>query len=154
MDALSQTKGDFFALELGKLLNDHRGIDVIVMDMRPLNFWTDFFVITTVTSYTHLLGLERHIKEYVRENGLEILQRSRKPKPDAGRLSAGHFSDEGKPDEWCLLDLGNIVIHLMNAKTRQFFELERLWSSAPLIFRTDGLPAESSKDKVHSSKSS
>ena len=116
------------ALELGKLLEDHHGIDVIVMDMRTLNFWTDFFVIATVTSNTHLMGLERHIKEFARERGLEILHRSRKPKNTA----------ELRSDEWCLLDLGGIVIHLMSARTRSFFELERLWSAAPLIYQTQG----------------
>ena len=114
------------AVELGKLLEGHNGMDVVVMDMRPLNFWTDFFVIASVTSNTHLYGLERHIKNFVRENDLEILHRSRKPEKD---------------DEWCLLDLGGIVIHLMTARVRGFFELERLWSSAPVIF-------------THSSKSS
>ena len=130
MDAMSRTEGEFFAVELGKLLDDHRGIDVIVMDMRSLNFWTDFFIIATVTSNTHLYGLERHIKEYVLENGLEIIQRSRKPK---------HDSPEHSSEEWSLLDLGNIVIHLMSAKSRQFFELERLWGAAPLIFQPESL---------------
>jgi len=111
------------AIELGKLIDDHRGGDVVVMDMRALNFWTDFFIIATVTSNTHLLGLERHIKEFVREKGLEILHRSRKPEGD---------------DEWCLLDLGSIVIHLMSNKVRQFFELERLWGAALLIYGKPG----------------
>ena len=125
MDAMSQTD-EFTALELGKLLDDHRGIEVIVMDMRPLAFWTDFFVIATATSSTHLSGLERHIKEYVREQDLLIYHRTRKPKAGIEHSSS---------DEWSLLDLGNIVIHLMSAKTRDFFELERLWSAAPIIFR-------------------
>ena len=117
------------AVELGKLLCDHHGGGVVVMDMRPLNFWTDFFVIATVTSSTHLSGLERHIKDFSREKDLEILRRSRK-----GEIN----------DEWSLIDLGNIVIHLMTARTRSFFELERLWSSAPLIY----------EEKPYSSKSS
>ena len=106
-------------IELGELLTAHKGGAVVVMDMRQLNFWTDFFVIATVSSSTHLSGLDRHIKEFVREKNLEILRRSRKPDID---------------DEWSLIDLGNIVIHLMTAKARSFFELERLWSSAPLIY--------------------
>ena len=109
------------ALALGKLLEDHRGNEVVVMDMSPLNYWTDFFVIATVTSDTHLRGLERHIKNFALENELEILHRSRKP--------------EGN-DEWCLLDLGGIVVHLMSDRTRSFFELERLWSDAPLIYQS------------------
>jgi ribosome-associated protein len=107
--------------------SDLRGADVVVMDMRPLNFWTDFFVIATVTSNTHLAGLQRHIKDYSAENGLEILRRSRRPEQD---------------DEWCLLDLGGIIIHLMTERARSFFELERLWSAAPVIY------------SAHSSKSS
>ncbi|MDR0496641.1 MAG: ribosome silencing factor [Treponema sp.] len=122
MDGLLRNK---YALELGKLLDDHHGGEVVVLDMRALNFWTDFFIISTVTSSTHLLGLERHIKEFVRNNDLEILHRSRKPPKEAGLDS----------DEWCLLDLGDIVIHLMTVKARQFFELERLWGAAPLIYQ-------------------
>ena len=117
MDDLLQNK----ACALGKFLQNHQGEDVVVMDMRNLNFWTDFFVITTVRSNIHLKGLERHIKNFVQENDLEILHRSRKPDSE---------------DEWCLLDLGSIVVHLMTAKSRSFFELERLWSAAPLIYGT------------------
>jgi len=111
------------ALELGKLLADHNGLNVVVMDMRSLNFWTDFFVIATVTSNTHLSGLQRHIKDYTHEKGMEIIHRSKRP--DKTDLSA---------EEWSLLDLGGIVIHLMTANTRSFFELERLWGAAPIIF--------------------
>jgi ribosome-associated protein len=107
------------AVELGKLLSASHGGEVVVMDMRNLNFWTDFFVIATVTSGVHLSGLERHIKEFARERGLDILHRSRKPETE---------------DEWRLLDLGAIVVHLMNAKTRAFYELERLWSAAPIVY--------------------
>ena len=141
MEDMSQNKRySLLARELGKLLDDHKGQDVVVMDMRPLGFWTDFFVIATATSNTHLLGLERHIKDFAQTNGLDILHRSRKPKNDKEIL----------PDEWCLLDLGAIVIHLMSERIRAFFELERLWSAAPLIFdaKGRGVPA------AHSSKSS
>ena len=117
------------AVKLGKLLEDHRGNELVVMDMSPLNFWTDFFVIATVTSDTHLKGLERHIKNFAEENDLEILHRSRRPEKDTEHS-----------DEWCLLDLGGIVVHLMSDRARSFFELERLWSAAPLL--------------THSSKSS
>jgi ribosome-associated protein len=107
------------AVELGKLLSAANGGDVVVMDMRNLNFWTDFFVIATVTSSVHLSGMERHVKEYARERDLDILHRSRRPETE---------------DEWCLLDMGGIVVHLMTAKTRAFYELERLWSAASIVY--------------------
>ena len=132
MDAMLQNKREsLLAVELGKLLSDHHGAEVMVMDMRPLDFWTDFFVIATATSNTHMMGLERHIKDFVQEKGMEILHRSRRSKAEK---DAQPYSDE-----WRLLDLGGIVIHLMTAKIRSFFELERLWSAAPLIYQTGGL---------------
>ena len=124
----SESQEKEIAIAVGKLLDDHNGGDVMVLDMRSLNFWTDFFVIATATSSTHLMGLERHIKEFARERDVEILHRSRRPKVT---------HTEPLPDEWCLLDLGTIVVHLMSAKVRSFFELERLWSAAPLIYQTE-----------------
>ena len=123
-DELSPAGDLSLAREFGKLLDAHHGAQVVVMDMRSLNFWTDFFVIATVTSNTHLMGLERHVKDLARERDVEILRRSRKPGSDG----------ELRSDEWCILDLGGIVIHLMSAKVRSFFELERLWSTAPLVY--------------------
>ena len=135
-DMLQETENlKALAIELGMLLTDHKGINVIVMDMRQLNFWTDFFVIATVTSSTHLSGLERHIKEYVREKGLDIQRRSRK-------LQSKVSSD--LDNEWSIMDLGNIVIHLMSGKSRSFFELERLWNTAALIYEDPSYSSKSS----------
>jgi ribosome-associated protein len=112
------------ALALGDLLQEHKGGDVKVLDLRGLNAWTDFFVIATVTSNAHLQGLERRVKEFSCEWGREILRRSRKPPAGTGGLV---------PDEWSLIDMGTIVIHLMTSQARSFYELERLWSAAPLL---------------------
>ncbi|GHV74479.1 ribosomal silencing factor RsfS [Spirochaetia bacterium] len=111
-------RADDAALELAALIREHRGEEVIVMDLREINYWTDFFVIATVSSNTHLQGLQRHIKDYAREKGMTILRGHRKT---------------GADDEWNLTDLGNIVIHLMSANSRSFYELERLWSAALII---------------------
>jgi ribosome-associated protein len=106
------------ALELAALIRDHRGESVIVLDLRDLNYWTDFFVIATVASNAHLQGLQRHIRDYAREKGVEILRHHRKTSAEDG---------------WNLTDLGSIVIHLMSEKSRSFYELERLWSAAAIM---------------------
>jgi len=103
------------ALALGRLLGEHRGTDVAVLDLRGLNSWTDFFVIATVSSNAHLQGLERHIQDFVAARGLEVLRPHRKPAPD---------------DEWDFIDLGTMVVHLMTPRAREFYELERLWGTA------------------------
>ena len=100
---------------IGSLLAEHNGQDVSVLDLRGMNNWTDFFIIATVTSNTHMDGLERSLKEFCREKGIAILGSSRK----------------SADDEWRLIDLGSIVIHLMNKRVREFYELERLWSPLP-----------------------
>jgi ribosome-associated protein len=97
------------------LLQDHKGQDVAVLDLRKFQTWTDFFIIATVSSRTHIDGLTRHIKEFCREKEIDIFGSSRKE----------------LDDQWRLIDLGSIIIHLMTAGTREFYELERLWTSSP-----------------------
>jgi ribosome-associated protein len=110
--------------DLAKLLSEHRGMEVTALDLREINGWTDFFVIATVSSAAHLQGLERHIKEFCGERDIAILRGSR-------RSGAAE-------EEWRLIDLGFLVVHLMNRRTRDFYELERLWSAAPVIYRDPG----------------
>jgi len=114
-DMLQKTESQIAdqASVLGDLLKEHKGQDVSILDLRGINNWTDFFIIATVSSKTHTDGLERHIKDYCRENEIEILGSSRK----------------NTDDEWRLIDLGFMVIHLMTKHTREFYDLERLWRS-------------------------
>ena len=106
---------------IANLLSEHRGNDSLVLDLRQMNAWTDFFVITTATSDAHLDGLERHIREFCAEQDIEILRRSRKP-----RVTGGAREQE---DDWRIIDLGPTVIHLMSSRAREFYDLERLYST-------------------------
>jgi len=114
MEDMSQ-EIDKQAAEIGSLLSEHNGQDVCVLDLRGINNWTDFFVIATATSKTHIDGLEKHIKEFCHEKKIEIFGSSRRD------------SD----DEWRLLDLGTMIIHLMTSGVREFYELEKLWAPVP-----------------------
>jgi ribosome-associated protein len=107
------------AIDIARLLAEHKGKEVITLDLRGLNTWTDFFVIASVTSGVHMLGLERQVKEFCRTRNIPIPCIS--PKPAAIE------------DEWRLLDLGTIAVHLMTEKARSFYELERLWSQAKTL---------------------
>ncbi|MDR2445266.1 MAG: ribosome silencing factor [Spirochaetaceae bacterium] len=101
------------ALELGKLLDEHKGGDVVVIDLRPLSMWTDFFVIATAASSAHLSGLQRQIKEFATKNKLSILHGQKKA---------------AQGDGWDVCDLGFVVVHIMTETSRSFYELENLWS--------------------------
>jgi ribosome-associated protein len=125
-DMLQETKSlRDISHALGRLLHEHKGADVRLLDL-PQDAWTDFFVITTASSNTHLDGLERHVREFCQERGIEILRRSRRPDMVKGALMSG------TEDEWRIIDLGSAVIHLMSRKAREFYDLERLYSNAEI----------------------
>lgn len=104
--------------DLAKFIDERKGEGVVALDLRELGSWTDFFVIATVTSSAHLRGLARFIPEWLRERGL----------PDFRRPG---YSES---DEWNLIDCGDFVVHLMSARAREFYELERLWYQAKILF--------------------
>ncbi|MBQ7538399.1 ribosome silencing factor [Treponema sp.] len=100
------------ALALAQILEDSKADDVCVIDVSELNSWTDFFVIATVHSTAHTQGLAKQIKDYVKENEMEI-----------------HLTHNKAPggDDWNLIDIGPVVVHLMSQDAREFYELEKLW---------------------------
>lgn len=100
------------ALEIARLLQDEKATDVAVLNVSELNSWTDYFVIATVNSATHSQGLYKSVKDYISENDMEIHRTIRK-------------SPQG--DDWNLIDLGSVVVHLMSQEARAFYELEKLW---------------------------
>ena len=106
------------AREIAQLMEDGKGNDVTLLDISGLNSWTDYFVIVTVTSSAHWQGLYKQIKEYIKENDLEIHVTNRKS-PDG--------------DDWNLIDLGAIVVHLMSESARTFYDLEKLWHAGKTI---------------------
>jgi ribosome-associated protein len=105
------------ALALGETLAEHKGGDVVVLDVGQQAGWTDRFVIATATSTAHLRGLARFVDEELAKLGLS-------------RLSRSSLSDD---DEWLLIDLGGVVVHVMTERARAFYELEKLWFQSPAI---------------------
>lgn len=106
------------AIEIAKLMQDGKGKDVVLLDISGLNSWTDYFVIVTVNSSTHWQGLFKQVKEYIKDNDLEI-----------------HLTNKKSPDgdDWNLIDLGAIVVHLMSEQARTFYDLEKLWHNGKTI---------------------
>ncbi|EID84847.1 iojap-like ribosome-associated protein [Treponema sp. JC4] len=106
------------AIEIAKLMEDGKGKDVVLLNISELNSWTDYFVIVTVNSSTHWQGLFKDVKNYIKDNDLEI-----------------HLTNKKSPDgdDWNLIDLGPIVVHLMSESAREFYDLEKLWHAGEKI---------------------
>ena len=106
------------AQEIARLMEAGNGRNVALLNIAELNSWTDYFIIVTVTSSTQCQGLMKDVKDYIKDNDLEIHLTKKK-------------SDDGT--DWNLVDLGPIVMHLMTEAARGFYELERLWHAGTVI---------------------
>jgi len=106
---------DETALAIARVLADHNGADVVVLDVSAQAGWTDRFIIATATSSAHLRGLARFVDEELAKLG-------------QARLNRSSLSDE---EEWLLIDLGFVVVHIMTERARSFYELEKLWFQSP-----------------------
>jgi ribosome-associated protein len=114
-------------LACARVLCDHKGGATTIMDLRKLAAWTDFFVITSATSSTHLHGLLRHVEDHCAVRGLAPLRRPRL----------------AEDEQWCLLDMGDFVVHIMSDTARAFYELEKLWFGAEIKVIESAVPSKS-----------
>ena len=91
-------------------LDELKALNVVTLDVRKQTSITDFMVIATGTSDRHVRSIADHVIEKFREAGFPALG------------VEGH-----EYGEWVLVDLGDVVVHVMRAKTRDFYKLENLW---------------------------
>ena len=103
--------------KIAAFIDEHNGQDTVVLDIAELNSWTDYFIISTVTSSGHLRGLLNQLYQLLEEENLVLQHRHKK-------------ADD---DRWVLLDCGYVVIHLMNQEARDFYNLEKLWFSGQKV---------------------
>ena len=98
-----------------ELLFDRKAVDVTLLDLRKVSTATDFFVIATGRSDTHVSAIGDHLvdelkKEGVRPSGVEGMRGGR----------------------WVLADYVDFVVHIFHPAAREFYQLERLWGDAPV----------------------
>lgn len=93
-------------------LDERKAHNIKVIDVKGKTVITDMLVIATGTSDRHVKSLADHVAIKVKENGGEVLGME-------GELGA----------EWVLVDLGDVVLHVMTAPTREFYQLEKLWET-------------------------
>lgn len=101
------------AVTAAKALDDKKGVDIKLLAVADVSSLADYFLICTGTSSTHVKTLCDAAEAALDAAGEPALRRE------------GHRSGT-----WVLLDFGCLVVHVFTEESRQFYDLERLWSDA------------------------
>ena len=102
-------KGSLKAVILGAL-DDMKALDVKVLDVRDLTDIADYMVIASGTSDRHVRSVAQRVVEKAKEAGFRP-----------------HGLEGLKDGDWVLLDLNEVIVHVMLPRVREFYGLEKLW---------------------------
>ena len=99
-----------------KVASDNKARDVLVLDMRPCTPLFDYFVIATGTSRRQIHTLAEEVDAAMHEEGDE-------------RMGIEGY----EASKWVVQDYGDVVMHVFDPDTRDYYKLEELWADAPKI---------------------
>ena len=95
-------------------VEDMKAKDVVCLDVKPLTSIADYMIVCSGTSNRHLYAIAQQVVEDSKQAGLPNL---------------GVEGDKGA--DWILVDLADVIVHIMLPDTRTFYDLEKLWSITP-----------------------
>ena len=103
------------------VLDDYKALNVVDIDVRELTSITDTMIICSGTSKRHLKTLAEQLVKRAKSEGVEPL------------------GVEGEDTaEWILVDLTDVVVHIMQPPAREFYSLEKLWTTAEEVREKHG----------------
>ena len=92
-------------------LDDIKGRDIAVLDVRKMTSLFDWIIIASADSTRQSKALARHLQEKMKALGARV-----------------HSVEGENTGDWVLVDLGSIVVHIMQPATREYYNLEGLWA--------------------------
>ena len=106
-------------VSLGKrvlqILEEVKAVDPVLMDVGSISCFADAMIVVTGASSRHIRSMHDLLISSVKEMGIALL------------------GVEGKEsNDWILVDLGDLIIHLMRKEAREFYDLEKFWSNQKL----------------------
>ncbi len=114
-NSTKETPFDIEAMKVAVIdaLDDIKGFDITTMDVRKLTNMTSYMIVASATSSRQAKAMGDNVRSKLKEKGYEIR------------------GTEGEKDgEWVLVDLNEIVVHIMVPATRAYYNLEQLWGDA------------------------
>ena len=112
----AKKEGRELAAACARIAQETKAEDVVVLDVRGLASFTDYFVIMSGRSTRHVQGLAEAIAGELH----------------AKRVNSKH-SEGLREGLWVLLDFGDVVVHVFYHENRSFYNLEGLWHDAPRV---------------------
>jgi len=101
------------------LAEDKQAVDITLLDLGKVSLLADYFVICTAESSRQTIAILDSVAAELKKERLLPLH------PAEGDPTAG----------WTLLDYGDVVLHVFDAPTRSFYNLEQLWKDAPVVLK-------------------
>ncbi len=93
---------------------DHKGLEPVILEVKGLCSFADYFIVCSGGSRRHVLALAQHLEESLSKAGAKPL--------------GVEGMEEG---QWVLMDYNDVVIHIFSQPLREFYNLEGLWAEAP-----------------------
>ena len=101
------------------LAADKKAEDIVLLDIREQSIIADYFVICCGTSERQIKAIISDIPQEVK-NSYQLLARAIEGKPETG---------------WVLIDFYDVIVHVFNQQTREYYDLEAFWSEATTLLR-------------------
>ena len=96
-------------------MQDKKARDILILDVRELTSLTDYFILCTSESTPQTKAITNHIYKNMRKDGWRP-----------------NNLEDTKTLEWVAMDYFNIIIHIFNEETRNYYQFERLWGDAKI----------------------
>ncbi|OUS30243.1 ribosome silencing factor [Gammaproteobacteria bacterium 45_16_T64] len=96
-----------------KSLENMKAKDIVCLDVKPLTSMADFMIVASGTSKRHITAVAENVYIDAKHEGIKA-------------------SMEGEPgSDWVLVDMFDVIVHIMTPDTRKFYDLEKLWTMSP-----------------------
>ena len=113
---MSESESAGHAVALAQAALAGKADDLVLIDVSELTLLADYFLILTGMSDRHVRALAERLADDGRERGRKPLSR------EGERLG-----------RWILLDYGDVVVHIFDPQTREFYNIAQLWADAPRV---------------------
>ena len=98
-------------------LEERQGGDIVLLDLRSVATFADYFVICTAETQRHVEALCEEVDRAMAQRGASL-----------------HHQEGSAEGGWVLMDYGDVVVHVFSPEERDYYQLERVWSRAtPLV---------------------